>query len=783
MGKYGTNLTGFGAYEGGVNIDKGAPIVSTSSDGSSAIIFGSVALREMEAGVANGDFQIPPDAASSNINSDNPLPYFTTSDSSSGRITLALTDSTAAPGTNLLRYTITSGVNADSFYVERIVPIVSSEARSFNYQAHAAIAAATSSANYTFTIAAQYLQSDGTTVTGTEGSLAKTGADISTTIASLGFSYEMAADPHGGAPAPADAYYLRLRYTISLTASVSSATFDLTELRVDHGLQNLMFADQASPDTYGYGQIALYAGGLSIEPNAIGANRSNPTLILDSISGDTQIDSSIRTGGSVTITNIAQDGLSTTFTGANPFQVSEVVPISGVTPSYFNSTGGVTIASRTSTTFTTSSYTPAVTRAIGSVNVRTNYSFGTVALNGSFSGVDLTNFASGTNVSYTVSGVPTAKVSKGTVANITSTIIRTSGWSRCWTITSATYISLTSMKITAPGHNITTADKIWVTTGSYSGGGDPNIVGATGATVTAVSGNDITYTWSGSAPGGDFTKNPSFDWSVWAIPATSSGDLYKNTPYTSGGSAVAQYPLSGNIELIHSGSGDKSVIIKSGFLSGAPATTANLRFLSSTGPRIQGGGTNARLMSTSGYDLAASNTSILSGVLVTKAVAGQPSTVINGTATTDAFADALRNGGIAVDTSNNRGYFYSAGWKYAALTTPSDSRLKEEITAISGALDTLRQLVPVAFKWKRPEAHGRSEAVDDDGKRLGFIADQVATTDLKHWVETLGVDEREVDLVDTEDVLAVNIPQNEMEALVVQALLDIDTRLKALESR
>jgi hypothetical protein len=91
--------------------------------------------------------------------------------------------------------------------------------------------------------------------------------------------------------------------------------------------------------------------------------------------------------------------------------------------------------------------------------------------------------------------------------------------------------------------------------------------------------------------------------------------------------------------------------------------------------------------------------------------------------------------------------------------------------------------VPVAFKWKRPEAHGRSDAVADDGTRLGFIADQVATTDLAHWVETLGVDEREADLVDTTEVLAVNIPQNEMEALVVQALLDIDARLKALESR
>jgi len=204
-----------------------------------------------------------------------------------------------------------------------------------------------------------------------------------------------------------------------------------------------------------------------------------------------------------------------------------------------------------------------------------------------------------------------------------------------------------------------------------------------------------------------------------------------------------------------------------------------------TGPHINLGGTNTRLwvFSDSAADLVTSTSTTRSGVLVTKSTAGQPSTNINGVATTDAFADSLRNGGIAVDTTNNRAYFYSSGWKFVAVAAPSDSRLKEEITEITGALDTLRQLVPVAFKWKAPEAHGRTDAVADDGKRLGFIADQVATTDLAHWVETLGVDEREAHLVDTTEVLAVNIPQNEMEALVVQALLDIDTRLKALESR
>jgi hypothetical protein len=215
-----------------------------------------------------------------------------------------------------------------------------------------------------------------------------------------------------------------------------------------------------------------------------------------------------------------------------------------------------------------------------------------------------------------------------------------------------------------------------------------------------------------------------------------------------------------------------------------------LQYRGLSGASMQLGGTNTRLWSFSNSsgaaDLAASTAGTRSGILVTKSLTGQPTTNVNGTGTTDAFADAVRNGGLASDNTNNRFYVYNgAAWRYAALTTPSDSRLKEEITSISGALDKLRQLVPVAFKWKRPDAHQRTDAVADDGKRLGFIADQVATTDLKHWVEDMGVGDIEHDLVADTDgrVLAVNIPQNEMEALVVQALLDIDTRLKALESR
>jgi hypothetical protein len=207
-----------------------------------------------------------------------------------------------------------------------------------------------------------------------------------------------------------------------------------------------------------------------------------------------------------------------------------------------------------------------------------------------------------------------------------------------------------------------------------------------------------------------------------------------------------------------------------------------------TGIRIVRAGTNSRLwaMSASPADIAAATSSASAGILLTKSLTGQPTTNVNGTGATDAFADAVRNGGMALDNTNQRFYVYSSSaWRYAALTNPSDSRLKEEITEISGALDTLRQLMPVAFKWKAPHLHERTDSVDDDGTRLGFIADQVATTDLKHWVETMSISGEEAEIAtgsaDETPILAVNIPQNEMEALVVQALLDIDARLKALE--
>lgn len=572
MGVYGTNLEGFGAFEGGVNADKGAPLVSTSSDGAESLLFGPAALREIQAGVANGDFAIPPDAAGDTITAENPLPYWTFTDSSAGAITCAIVADAGSGSGNILRWTVAANTASKSALIYRNVPIAATRDRAYAYSLEVTAGGAGLASNRDLIISLQYLKADQTN-TGTALSRTYDFSDfINTTTARFNANTERL-------NAPADAAYAQIVITVAATTTNASPyVIDLYEVRLITAQPMILVAERDQPATYGPGIIWKEDGTTHL---------------------DTTIPSALSTGvGKLYIT---------------PTEVYTTVP-------FINNDAVTGIDSRIVTT-----------------------------------------------ESLVVDGTSAA------------------------------------------------SDQIEITD------------------TTAGAGLKI---------GGDT-------------------NLYRsaaNTLKTDDSLAVV-----GDI-------GFDGVIYGSSGL---------------TGPNINLGGTNARLWthSSTAADVAASTSSTTSGVLITKVTSGQPSTNINGTANTDAFADALRNGGIAVDTANNRAYFYSGGWKYAALTTPSDSRLKEEITEITGALDTLRQLVPVAFKWKRPEAHGRGEAVGDDGTRLGFVADQVATTDLKHWVETMGVDDREADLVDTAEVLAVNIPQNEMEALVVQALLDIDARLKALESR
>jgi|694.fasta_scaffold30479_3 hypothetical protein len=251
MGKYGTNLEGFGAFEGGVNADKGAPLVSTSSDGETALLFGPAALREIQAGVANGDFAIPPDAAGDTITAENPLPYWTFTDvNSAGAITAAIVADAGAGSGNVLRFTVASGtLTGKSATLTRYVPVASSASRSFSFYAEATFENGGLSTESNAKITCQFYKADGVTTTGTAFSSATVlFSDLN--IAEGLLAPDFYSDPTllTNSTAPSDAAYLKITITIATVATQPVArTVDLTEVRLGNGLPELLFTDRNNP--------------------------------------------------------------------------------------------------------------------------------------------------------------------------------------------------------------------------------------------------------------------------------------------------------------------------------------------------------------------------------------------------------------------------------------------------------------------------------------------------------------------------------------------------------
>ena len=62
MGSVGSDQSSLGGSTGGVVDANGSLLLSTDTTGETSLLFGPAALREIQAGVANGDFAIPPDA-------------------------------------------------------------------------------------------------------------------------------------------------------------------------------------------------------------------------------------------------------------------------------------------------------------------------------------------------------------------------------------------------------------------------------------------------------------------------------------------------------------------------------------------------------------------------------------------------------------------------------------------------------------------------------------------------------------------------------------------------
>ena len=367
MGKYGTNLEGFGAFEGGVNADNGSTLVSTNSDGEKSLLLGPATSGEVLSNVANGNFEVLPEDASSAISEENPLPYFTVTDASSGRIVATSEPSTLAAGQNLLRFTLTNAIAADELTFSRYVPIPTSEARSIGAQFRVAAVAATASANYSVRISAQYVLADQVTTTGTEATVDYTGTQMNTLIASFAtFGAEIFRNPNNNGSAPADAAFLLIKFGIVATGAVAAATFDISETRIDLSRIQYMLTDQINPDDYGYAATFLSAGIAKFVSNELGAIGSRPELQLNARSGDVVLKTTAQ-GYTISLTSASRTASTVTIvtTRAHGFATGYEVVVAGITGAAGTTMNGTYIVTVTDTT--TFTYTAAGTAGSGTV--------------------------------------------------------------------------------------------------------------------------------------------------------------------------------------------------------------------------------------------------------------------------------------------------------------------------------------------------------------------------------------------------------------------------------
>jgi len=285
MGKYGTNREGFGAFEGGVNADNGAPLLSTNSDGETALLMGAPLIREIQAGVANGDFAITPDDASATITSTNPLPYWTFTDvSSAGAITCAIVESSTNASGNVLRWSVAGGTTAGkSATLTRYIPITGSQNREFVFVPEMTWKnAAASTAIYT-TIGFTWYKADGVTTTGT-GDTSPT-SNTFTVLNSVVTSTIVAtatSAPSLYTSAPSDAAFMLITITVATTGTVSSGTkvASLQEVRVASGQSDVYVAENTAPATNSPARFRQTNGVLTILP------ATSLTLQQGSASGD-----------------------------------------------------------------------------------------------------------------------------------------------------------------------------------------------------------------------------------------------------------------------------------------------------------------------------------------------------------------------------------------------------------------------------------------------------------------------------------------------------------------
>jgi hypothetical protein len=284
--KYGSDQQQLANSGGSVVSQDSAVLINGDSNGETALLFGPAALREIQAGVANGDFAISPADAEGTITADNALPYWTFTDtSSSGAITCALVADTASASGYVLRFTIAPGTTTGkSAKISRYVPVATSRNRSLVVYPEVFIVS-NFSASAQIRITWSYVKAD-YTATGT-------GSSRSTTT-----SGSLAPTPSVALSVPSDAAYLYISIDAATTGTYTAGgSADLAEVLLITAPEALLISEKLTPASYAPALLQQENGVLKIQP-ATSMQVNTSTVV----SGDFQVISNTTLSGNLTTT-------------------------------------------------------------------------------------------------------------------------------------------------------------------------------------------------------------------------------------------------------------------------------------------------------------------------------------------------------------------------------------------------------------------------------------------------------------------------------------------------
>jgi hypothetical protein len=302
--KFGSDQQQLANSGGSVISQDGAVLINGDSDGEDALLFGPAALREIQAGVANGDFAIPPVDAEATITADNALPYWTFTDvNSAGAITCAVVADASAGSGNVLRWSIANLTGTGkSAQISRYIPIATSRDRALTIVPDAYISEALGT-NARFRLTYSYVKQD-LTITGTGATVTRTG------IGNILFPAAVTQT------APSDAAYVYLVLTAETTGTTAALTGDIAELKLRSFFSTFYITDSTTPSTYSAAILEQTVGELKIS-----ANNASGNVTVFSPEFSTSTNAVI--GGDLSVNGNTSTG-NLTIVGANSEWVSRV---------------------------------------------------------------------------------------------------------------------------------------------------------------------------------------------------------------------------------------------------------------------------------------------------------------------------------------------------------------------------------------------------------------------------------------------------------------------------